>query len=185
MTLSIIDEQGLIRRAGAGDTQAYERLIEAYAPQLYRVVWRMIDDPGEAEAAVQEAFWRTWRAASRLREDQPLFPYLVTVATNLVRDAWRRERWLMPDDVEDVAGLLPDEAPSPEQQLEEKELVRILAEETANLPAPYRTVIALRYDAGLSYEEIARTLDLPVNTIRTHLRRAKHTLRKELEAHYG
>lgn len=185
MRLHLAKEQDLILQARGGDAKAYELLIEDYAPQLYRVVQRMVADPGEAEAIVQETFWRTWQSLSRFREDQPLFPYLVTIASNLVRDTWRKERWLLPDDVEDEAAQLPDDQVSLEQQLEEKELLQSLAEVILDLPAPYRTVIALRYDAGLSYEQIAQTLRLPLNTVRTHLRRAKEALRQKMEAKHG
>lgn len=178
-------EQDLIRRARAGDQTAFESLINAYTPRLYKVVRRMTSDTDEAEAILQETFWRIWKALPRYEEDRRFFPYLVTVATNLVRDAWRKERWLLPDNFEVVADQYPSEMPTPEAQLEEAEFLQALASAIAYLQPAYRAVIALRYDAGLNYEDIAAALDLPLNTVRTHLRRAKATLREKMEAHFG
>lgn len=178
-------EQDLIRRARAGDKTAFESLINAYTPRLYKSVRRMTSDTNEAEAILQETFWRIWKGLPRYEEDRRFFPYLVTVATNLVRDAWRKERWLLLDDFEVVADQYPSEMPTPETQLEEAEFLQALASAIADLPPAYRAVIALRYDAGLNYEDIAAALDLPLNTVRTHLRRAKATLREKMEAHFG
>jgi RNA polymerase sigma-70 factor (ECF subfamily) len=70
--------------------------------------------------------------------------------------------------------------PDPEAQVEETETLRALAEAVAELPTAYKAVIALRYEAGLSYAEIAEILELPINTVRTHLHRAKIRLREVL-----
>ncbi len=178
-------EQELVRRARAGDQGAFESLINIYTPRLFKVVRRMTSDTNEAEAILQETFWRIWKALPRYQEDRRFFPYLVTVATNLVRDAWRKERWLLPDEYEALADQFPDNLPTPETQIEAAERLQALAEAVADLPPAYRAVIALRYDAGLSYEEVAAALGLPLNTVRTHLRRAKAVLRQKLETFDG
>jgi RNA polymerase sigma-70 factor (ECF subfamily) len=145
----------------------------------------MTSDTDEAEAILQETFWRIWKALPRYQEDRRFFPYLATVATNLVRDSWRKDRWRLPDEYEALADQFPDNLPTPETQLETAERLQALAKAVADLPPAYRAVIALRYDAGLSYEEVATALGLPLNTVRTHLRRAKAVLRQELETFDG
>jgi len=178
-------EQELIRRARAGNQSAFESLINIYTPRAFKVVRRMTSDTEEAEAILQETFWRIWKALPRYQEDRRFFPYLVTVATNLVRDAWRKERWLLPDEYEALADQFPDNLPTPETQIEAAERLQALAEAVTNLPPAYRAVIALRYDASMSYEEVAAALGLPLNTVRTHLRRAKAVLRQKLETSDG
>ena len=175
----------MIRRARAGDQSAFESLINIYTPRAFKVVRRMTSDTEEAEAILQETFWRIWKALPRYQEDRRFFPYLVTVATNLVRDAWRKERWLLPDEYEALADQFPDNLPTPETQIEAAERLQALAEAVTNLPPAYRAVIALRYDASMSYEEVAAALGLPLNTVRTHLRRAKAVLRQKLETSDG
>jgi len=181
MTLPAASEQDLLHRARLGDDDAFAQLVYAFTPRLYRLVRRMTDDAAEAESIVQEAFLRAWQALPRYQNDRPFFPYLVTIATNLARDLWRKTRRLDFTGVEDENDTWAGEETSPERQLEETEALQQLAAAVAALPPPYRAVIALRYDVGLAYEQIAAALDLPVNTVRTHLRRAKARLRLALQ----
>ncbi|MBN2385543.1 MAG: sigma-70 family RNA polymerase sigma factor [Anaerolineales bacterium] len=181
MEISFAVEQDLIRRARLGDQAAFEQLIAGLTPDLFRVARRMTADTDRAEAVVQETFWRAWQALPRYSETRRFLPYLITIAANLVRDTWRRERRLLSDERDQVADL-PDGRPTPERQVEGAELAQALAQAVEELPPAYRAVIALRYDAGLPYEQIAAALDLPVNTVRTHLHRAKAALRARLEA---
>ncbi len=183
MKISFAAERELIRRARSGDEQAFEELVKEFTPDLFRLVRRMVADRGEAEAAVQETFWRIWQALPRYREDRRFFPYLAAVAANLLRDSWRKERRWQIDELE-LGSLPADGQPTPERQLEEAETLQALAQAVDGLPASYRMAIVLRYDAGLSYEEIASALDVPVNSVRTLLHRAKQVLRRKLERPY-
>ncbi len=180
MDISFAAERSLIRRARLGDESAFAELVKAFTADLFRVVRRMTADTDQAEAVIQEAFWRVWKALPHYEEDRRFFPFLVTIAANLVRDAWRKDRRLVPGDLEYLDGLA-DEGPAPEKILEDAERLQALAKAVESLPVHYRSVIALRYDAGLSYEEIAAGLELPLNTVRTYLHRAKSMLRKRLE----
>jgi len=180
MELSFALEQELIARARAGDENAFEQLVRAFTPGLFRVVRRMSADTGEAEAIIQETFWRVWRALPRYQGDRRFLPYLVTIAVNLLRDTWRKSRRTLADEFEAIPDRV-DESPSPEMQMIEAELSDTLVKAVERLPTLYRTVIALRYDAGLSYEGIAAAMDLPLNTVRTYLHRAKLALQKSLE----
>jgi RNA polymerase sigma-70 factor (ECF subfamily) len=182
-------EAELINRSRAGDDQSFAILVRLYTPKLYRVVRRMSSDGSEAEAIVQEAFLRAWRALrtwkARHLEDpdasgQPFFSFLVTIALNLGRDRWRKERFLDFGDPEKTLEWIPDPQPGPEILVETRETLQALAQAVSSLPQPYRIVIALRYDAEMSYEEISQALNLPINTVRTHLHRAKAALRQAL-----
>lgn len=182
------DELNLIRRAQAGDDQAFGKLVDQHTPGLYRVVRRMTSDSAEAEVIVQETFLRSWRALRTWKaqrepgkQDRPFFAYLVTIAVNLARDQWRKTRQLDFRDLDAFSDHLPDSEPGPEKQVEQAEALQALADAVADLPPAYRAVIALRYDAEMSYQEMAAALDLPVNTVRTHLFRAKAQLRQVLE----
>jgi RNA polymerase sigma-70 factor (ECF subfamily) len=176
-----LEEAELVRKAQAGDAGAFDHLVEIYTPRLYQVVRRFASDRGEAEAVVQEAWLRAWRALPRTAEDRPLGPWLVRIAVNVARDIWRKKK---PLDFTDVVGeedFLQDERPGPEERMTQKEALERLVRGVERLRPEYRMVIALRYDGGFSYQEIASVLDLPVNTVRTHLHRAKTTLRRWLE----
>ncbi len=87
-TLPLIDEQELLKRARGGDERAYERVILAYTPALYQAVRHMLQDDSQIEMILQETFWRTWQSLDRWAADQPVLPYLTSIAINLVRDHW-------------------------------------------------------------------------------------------------
>jgi RNA polymerase sigma-70 factor (ECF subfamily) len=178
-------ERDLVRRARRGDDRAFELLVERLAPALYKVVRRVSSDDLETEAIVQETFLRLWRrlgslAEARPDEVRPLLPFLVTIALNLGRDQWRRSRFVDFSGLAAVEESLAAADLAPEEQVEQSELLERLAGAVAALPPAYRAVIAMRYDAGMSYQEIAGALDLPLNTVRTHIHRAKMTLRQAL-----
>jgi RNA polymerase sigma factor, sigma-70 family len=184
-SLPFAEEQELVKRAQAGDEQAFEQLILTYTPALYQVVRRMVEDDSEVEMILQETFWRAWRALDRYKADRPILPYLTTIAVNLLRDRWRSERWLVDGNLDDLGELLYDSLPSPETQTIAKEELSSLKMAITRLPEAYRTVITLRYGLDLNYEEIAKMLMMPVNTVRTHLHRARALLRTVLEENYG
>lgn len=174
------EDSSLVAQARQGRTEAFEMLVERYTPKLFRVARRMVADSEEAEAIVQETFFRLWQRLDRYQDHRPLFPYLVTIAANLARDQWRRDQHLDFDGDETLVHLAAEENNDPLERLEENEALRLLAEGVAKLPAHYRMVIALRYDAELSYEEVAAAMNIPVNTVRTYLHRAKAVLRQML-----
>lgn len=173
--------RGSSRQAEARGAEAFDRLIDANTHQLYRIVRRLASDDGEAEALVQETWLRAWRAFPGVERARPLLPWLATIAVHAARDAWRRRTPIDFADIGDEADDLEDDVAGPEPAMERSEMLQRLATGVAGLRPEYRAVVALRYDGGLSYEEIARALGIPVNTVRTHLRRAKLELRAWLE----
>jgi len=177
-----IPDDELPRRALRDDPAAFNLLIQRHTPPVYRIVRRMCSDRAEAEAITQEAFLRAWESLPRSKSERPFRPWLIQIAVNAARDALKKSRPL------DFADLPGDEAlqiasaePGPEEQLESSEALARLAEAVQALPAPYRMAVALRYEAEMSYEEMAQALQLPLNTVRTHLHRAKGILRQTLE----
>jgi RNA polymerase sigma-70 factor (ECF subfamily) len=168
--------------AQQGDLAAFNSLIERQSAALYRVVRRMCSDRAEAEALTQEAFLRAWEHLDRWKSDQPFWPWLVRIAVNAARDALKKSRPLDFADLPvDPAESLTTADPGPEAILEQADLMGKLAAAVECLPGPYKLAITLRYQAELSYEDMAAALNLPVNTVRTHLRRAKQQLRDLLE----
>ncbi len=166
-----------LQPARAGDQAAFDVLVELHTSRLYRVVRRMASDRSEAEAVVQEAWLRAWKARASLPVEDEVFPWLARIAVNVAHDVWRKHRPLDFTDASQTELEFPGDQPGPERQLEGAQALEWLAKAVDRLKPEHRTVIALRYDAGLTYEEIARTLGLPVNTVRTHLHRAKAALR--------
>ena len=173
-------DRNLLRRAQAGDPEAFDQLVDQLTPRLYRVVRRLAPDDAEAEAIVQEAWLRAWRHRRNLDPDRPALAWLSRIAVNVARDQWRKHRPLDFADVGEGADIQMDETAAPEARLEEAEARRRLAQAVLRLRPEWQVVIALRYDGSLAYSEIADVLSVPVNTVRTHLHRAHAALRRSL-----
>jgi RNA polymerase sigma-70 factor (ECF subfamily) len=175
----------LLRRSQAGDAGAFDDLIRRLTPQLFRIVRRMASDAAEAEALVQETWVRAWRGLPRWRGDGEPTAWLAAIAVNLARDRWRKKA---PIDFADLGGGtadLEDDASGPEAAAESKETLLRLVRGVQGLRPEQRAAIALRYEAGMTYEEVAAAMRIPVNTVRTHLHRAKAALREWMEAGDG
>ncbi len=172
----------LLAQFKAGDARAFRTLVEHYTTPIYRAALRLTGDSMEAENIAQETFLRVVTSLERIQLDLPLQPYLFRIAINLCYDRARKKRPVPFSRFENGANgesaieAIPDDAPAPWEHLERAALAREVHTAVERLPAPYKAAILLRYFDDLSYEEIAATLEIPVNTVRTHLHRAKQQL---------
>lgn len=187
-------DEELVRRHLRGDRSAFRELVERHTKSIYNLAYRSTGDRAEAEDIVQETFLRVYRVLPDSRLDLPFRPWLFRIAVNLCRD-WAKKRRPAPfsmleqmDNEREQDGIspyeeTPDDAPLPLEHIEAEELKRLLMQAVAGLPEPYRLAVTLRYSEGLPYQDIADVLGLPLNTVRTHLFRAKELLRRALEHH--
>jgi RNA polymerase sigma-70 factor, ECF subfamily len=185
-------DEELLQRHLAGDENAFPELVQRYLRSVYNLAYRSTGNVMEAENIVQEAFARAYAALPRYQGQGAFKPWLLTITINLCRNWARHNRRAAPiaeashtvEDGEPVDALeqFPDPAPEPLETLLANENGQILARAVDELPLPYRQAILLRYVEGLSYEELAQALALPLNTVRTHLLRGKERLRQCLNA---
>jgi len=178
----------LVRLHLQGDKDAFPELVRRHLRAIYNLAYRSTGDVMEAENIVQETFARAYVALPRTRNLAAFKPWLLTIAINLCRNRARRAslepHWREPDGrsegEEDPIEQLPDPEPDPLAQVLAGEADAELEQAMAELPLPYRQALILRYMEGLSYEELSQALNLPLNTVRTHLFRAKERLRQAL-----
>ena len=176
-----LSDESLVAQSLRGDAQAFAELVTRYTAPIFNLAFRLTGDRAEAENATQETFLRVYFALPRSRTDLAFKPWLFQIAVNLCRDLARKKRPMaFAEMASDEEEAIEDESPLPLDQVEEHELERALARAVADLPEMYRAVVTLRYTEELAYEDIAAVLKLPVNTVRTHLFRAKSMLRKAL-----
>lgn len=181
-------DEELVRLHLQGDRDAFCELVDRYTKPIYNLAYRYTGDRMEAENIAQETFLRVYQALPVSRLDLPFKPWVLRITMNLCRDWARKQR---PDlfshlagDEEEQPPILEewvDGRPLPLDRVEMQEVAEMLRRAVMELPEPYRVVITLRYTEGLSYQEIAAVQGAPVNTIRTHLFRAKALLRQALE----
>ena len=173
------DENALIEQAQHGDRNAFGELVTRYYPGVVRVVYRLCGDTGLAEDMAQEAFLRGWINLTSFHPQSSLRNWLYRIAVNATLDVLRRKTEEPLE--EEAAQMYPDLAAGPESALIEKERVALLQQAMHSLPDAARSVLVLREYGGLSYQEIASVLDVPVGTVMSRLNYARNRLRELLK----
>jgi RNA polymerase sigma factor (sigma-70 family) len=175
----------LWERAVAGDASAFGALFERHARAVYNHCFRRTADWALAEDLTSVVFLEAWRrrADVRLERDTAL-PWLLGVATNVVRNRRRSQRRHNAALQRVPREHAPDFAGDVDQRLDDERRMQNVLAVVGKLPRPEQDVLALCVWAGLSYEEAALALELPIGTVRSRLSRARARLR-ELAASDG
>ena len=170
----------LIGRCALRDRTAFRTLYERTSAKLFGVVLRILKDRGEAEEAIQEVYVKIWQRADRYvaGATSPI-SWLVAVARNHAIDILRARR--PPAEDIDVALELPDEGPSPERAAQTREERSQIDYCLGTLPPERAEAVRGAYLDGYSYEELAGRHAVPLNTMRTWLRRSLMRLKECLE----
>jgi RNA polymerase sigma-70 factor (ECF subfamily) len=176
------DEPTLVRAAQQGDAAAFTEIVRRYQRAVYRVAYGLTRNAADADDLAQETFVRAWRALDRFRPDEPLYPWLSRIAINLSYSLFRRRKRRPETSIEPLieAGRQWAGQEDPERDVVERERDAKIAESFSELKEDHRAVLVLRVVEGLSYEEIARTLHVPVGTVMSRLSRARSELRAGL-----
>lgn len=171
-----MNEAQVIQHVLDGNTEAYAELVKRYHIGLIIHCERLVGDRDDAEDIAQEAFIKAYGNLKKFNPQQSHFStWLYKIATNLALDHLRKHRrQVQVEDIELVA-----EATEP-TYLEEERLVAVRRAVHILEPPEYKQVIEAYYWRGLSYEQIAKEMNKPINTIGTYIRRAKSQLKGEL-----
>ena len=179
-----MEETELLRRARAGDRDAFGALVELHQKQVYHHALRMVGNGEDAADVAQEAFLKAWRCLPMFRGNSAFSTWLYKLTDNAALDLLRREkkrRWDLALDGLPADGLFfADDAPSPQEALEERELKEAVADGLARLSEDHRRALVLREIDGLSYGEIAEALDIDLGTVKSRIARARMALAKIL-----
>ena len=161
----------------------FQELVQAYQHRIYNFACYCLGDRDEARDVTQEVLLKLWRNLDRI-DPQGAWPWLVRVTRNASIDALRRRgayRALVEEDPEGEVGLrTPSPAPGPDAAAEAADFQRHLAQALQELAEPYRSIVVLREIETLRYDEIARALGLPLNTVKVYLHRGRRMLRQRL-----
>lgn len=167
--------ESTVRLAAAGDEAAFSRLVTEHHGSMARVAFVVCGDAEVAQDAVQAAWAIAWRKLRSLRDPAQVRPWLVAIAANEARGAIRRRRR---QPVVDISVVLDRHgSPDPADAIELVDLERALR----RLKPDDRSLIALRYVAGLDATEIASQLGISPSGVRTRLARAIDRLRMDLD----
>ena len=177
----------LVRRVQAGDKGAFDLLVRKYQHKLASVISRYVGDWAECQDVAQESFVRAYRAIGNFRGDSAFYTWLYKIAINTAKN-WLVSQGRRPptEDVQiedavhlDAAVRLKDGS-TPERELLRQEIEQTVTRAVDALPDDLRQAITLREVDGLSYEEIAETMNCPIGTVRSRIFRAREAIDEQL-----
>ena len=180
-------DRELIARTLGGDGTAYGILVERFQRKIYRVAFAIVRDDMEADAVTQDTFVQAYTSLARFEARAEFETWLTRIAINRGRDVLRRRRFVSlftSHDDEDENGQPSfepvDERPDQERQLAASQIRLAIDRAESKLSAQQKLIFRLRHYENLSLEDIADHLGLRAGTVRAHLFRAIHKIRKEL-----
>ncbi len=180
-------DKKLVERVQKGDKGAFDLLVLKYQHKIVNLVMRYVRDPELALDIAQEAFIKAYRALPRFRGDSAFYTWMYRIAVNTAKNHLAAQR-RRPMDIEldlqdpeqyDLHAKLK-ETDTPEGVTLSNELRETVEKAIAALPEDLRTAIVLRELEGMSYEEIAQTMECPVGTVRSRIFRARDAIGKKV-----
>ncbi|GBD10565.1 ECF RNA polymerase sigma factor SigE [bacterium HR23] len=182
-----VDEALLIARSQQGDTDAFNRLVAQYHRQVFNLAYRMLGDRAAAEDATQETFLSAFQKLGSFRAGN-FRAWLLRIAVNACRDYLRsghHRKTLSLEGLaeEDPTTPFPSNDEAPEDYALRRELRDAIAQGLKTLPPDQRLAILLVDVQGLSYEEAAQVMGVPMGTVKSRLSRARLAMRSYLLAH--
>ena len=156
----------------------FERLAEENERKIYALCYHMMGNREDAQDCAQETMLRAFRAFDSFRRDAQFSTWAGKIAMNVCVDALRKRKDAYSLDAmrEDTGFDVKDESPGTYTLLEEKERKRLLKEGLSALAPEMRQMIILRDVQGMSYDEIAEILDMPLGTVKSRINRAREKL---------
>lgn len=167
--------ESIVARAAGGDEKAFAQLVAENHPSMARVAYAITGEAESAADAVQIAWTTAWRRLRSLRDTSTVRAWLVAIAANEARQIVRRQRRRTIVDLSTVAELAGGSDPG------DRILVADLARALRSLDPDERTLLALRFAAGLDSTEIATQLGLSASGVRSRLSRLIERLRLDLD----
>jgi RNA polymerase sigma-70 factor (ECF subfamily) len=174
-----LTDTALWKRAVAGDPDAFGTIFERRASAVYNYCFRRTGDWAQAEELTAIVFLEAWRRRTQveLERDEAL-PWLLGVATNVIRNLRRSQRRHRAALERLPRERVADFAPDADQRLDDERQMRAALRALGKLPRADRDVLALCVWEELTYEQAARALGVPVGTVRSRLSRARSRLRE-------
>ena len=170
------DEDTLLHWARGGDEDAFATLAERCGARLRAVCHRLCDDTGDAQDATQGALLSAWRHLERFAERSSFCTWLCAIGANAAKAIRRKPRPIPTDAEIELASVADDGSDHDDRHVRRQAVI----DAVAALDPRFREPLVLREYGGLTYQEIAESLGLELNTVRTRINRARHRLAEQL-----
>lgn len=183
-------DQALVERAVQGDQKAFRQLVERYQRKVYTIAFGVVRNPDTALDITQDAFVRVHKNLATFKGDSSFYTWIYRIVLNLCIDRKRRQARQAEVDYDDGIShgegftdgptLASTGIDNPAQAAHRKELVEHMDRALATLSEEHKSILLLREVDGLSYEELAETLDIPKGTVMSRLFHARKNFQKSL-----
>jgi len=185
------DDLTLVKRVRSGDQRAFKLLVERYQRKIYSVALGMVRDREEAMDVSQEAFVKVYKYLDHFKGDASFYTWLYRITVNICIDVIRKrggrsemlefdESIQMDTNEANLGALGTRLGTNPQKSALRKELAEKIQEALAQVPEKHRAILLLREVEGMSYEDLARTLEIPKGTVMSRLFHARAKVQKIL-----
>jgi len=184
------EDQALVELAVGGDKKAFRKLVERYQRKIYTIAYGIVRNPDTALDVTQDTFVKVHRNLATFKGDSSFYTWVYRIVLNLCIDRKRREARQAEVDYDDAIAhedgftsgptLASTGIDSPAKAAHRKELVEHMDKALATLSEEHRSILLLREVEGLSYEELAETLNVPKGTVMSRLFHARKNFQKSL-----
>ena len=185
---SKLEDYELIGKAIRGDQPSYDRLMKKYYKLVHNLIYRMIYNKEDVEDLTQEAFIKAFNSLEKFDHQFAFSTWLYKIASNNCIDYLRKKKLHtisidkeFDSEDEDLRFEIPDNDYKPDRNILETERKKIIEDAIASLPEKYKTVILLRHQDEMEYDEIAKKLNIPLGTVKAHIFRGRELLNKYLK----
>jgi RNA polymerase sigma factor (sigma-70 family) len=185
---SRLEDYELIGNAIKGNQAAYDRLMKKYYKLVNNLIYRMIYNKEDVEDLTQEAFIKAFNSLEKFDHQFAFSTWLYKIASNNCIDYLRKKKLNtisidkeIDSEDEDLRFEIPDNDYKPDRNILDSEKKKILEDAIASLPEKYKTVILLRHQDEMEYDEIAKKLNIPLGTVKAHIFRGRELLNKYLK----
>lgn len=187
-----LENHVLVRKVQSGDKQAFDELVVKYQAKAINIAYHLIGNYEEAKDVAQEAFVRAYRFIKSFRFESSFSTWFFRILTNMAKNRLRylaRRKWLgtlslnTPTQTKngEISRAVSNSSLSPNHLAEKAEIKKRIHEAVDTLKPNHRMVVVLYDIEGLSYEEIARVLEINIGTVKSKLHRARMILREKLK----
>jgi RNA polymerase sigma-70 factor (ECF subfamily) len=185
-------DHALVERVQKGDKRAFDLLVRKYQHKVVGVISRYNSDWSECQDVAQETFIRAYRAIAAFRGDSQFYTWIYKIATNTAKNHLVSQGRRPPTDdiaIDDAVlldgGTRLKDGATPERELMRQEIEQTVFDTVEQLPEDLKIAITLREVDGLSYEEIAETMNCPIGTVRSRIFRARDAIDQKLRPLLG
>ncbi len=181
------DSKRLVRKILAGNTKAFESLIEEHQRLVSHIVFRMVSNVSDREEICQDVFMKVYQNLKGFQFESKLSTWIARIAYNTCINYLEKKKVPLFDDCspeEKTLDSYPAEGTLPDEHAERKDISQRLQNEIDKMPIHFRTILTLYHLDNLSYNQITEIMQMPEGTIKSYLFRARKLLKERLLAKY-